>query len=192
MTETDIPASDKRTKLLEAAYQLICAEGIDDLPVSKITDTAGVAKGTFYLYFPSKDDLLTALANNIREAILRDVLQTINPTQSFFTTLATVIRTATTSAEKHRAILGHLDLQELLPQSNGGAVGLATLLRQVQVRGEISANLDAQVYAELISNTMTHLAKTCIRRFSTDGPEKQHYIEETIMFLTRSLQYDAA
>lgn len=47
----------KRAKLLEAAYILFTDKGINDTSITNIVDKAGVAKGTFYLYFKDKWDI---------------------------------------------------------------------------------------------------------------------------------------
>lgn len=49
-----------RDKLLETATQLFYAQGIHAVGIDKIIATAGVAKATFYAYFPGKDDLVRA------------------------------------------------------------------------------------------------------------------------------------
>lgn len=53
-----------RTKatLLESARKLITERGFDRVSVEDITSGAGVAKGTFYHYFKSKEDLIRDLA----------------------------------------------------------------------------------------------------------------------------------
>lgn len=53
-----------RTKatLLESAKKLITERGFDRVSVEDITSGAGVAKGTFYHYFKSKEDLIRDLA----------------------------------------------------------------------------------------------------------------------------------
>jgi AcrR family transcriptional regulator len=52
---------ERREDLLEAARTVFAAKGIASATVSDITEEAGVAKGTFYLYFDSKEALLGAL-----------------------------------------------------------------------------------------------------------------------------------
>jgi len=47
---------------VKAAGELFSKEGVEDTAVSDIVRRAGVAQGTFYLYFDSKDDVLNALA----------------------------------------------------------------------------------------------------------------------------------
>lgn len=49
--------SNKYNLILDAAYELFMENGNTDVAISEITERAGVAKGTFYLYFQDKDDL---------------------------------------------------------------------------------------------------------------------------------------
>ena len=51
-----------REKLVSAAMELFAKKGFDKTTVDEIVARAGVAKGTFYLYFKSKDDLIKELA----------------------------------------------------------------------------------------------------------------------------------
>ncbi|WP_161965803.1 TetR/AcrR family transcriptional regulator [Steroidobacter cummioxidans] len=55
------PAELRREELLDAAQQLFVDKGIGATSIDDIASAAEVAKGTFYLYFPSKEALLHAL-----------------------------------------------------------------------------------------------------------------------------------
>lgn len=55
------PAELRREELLDAAQQLFLDKGIGATSIDDIASAAHVAKGTFYLYFPSKETLLHAL-----------------------------------------------------------------------------------------------------------------------------------
>jgi TetR/AcrR family transcriptional regulator, fatty acid metabolism regulator protein len=52
---------DKRERILRAAVQVFARKGFYASRVSEIAKAAGVADGTIYLYFKSKDELLTSL-----------------------------------------------------------------------------------------------------------------------------------
>jgi AcrR family transcriptional regulator len=52
----------RRLELLETAYGLFAVRGYEDTSVQGIVDRVGVAKGTFYHYFESKEDLLEQVA----------------------------------------------------------------------------------------------------------------------------------
>ena len=47
----------KLTSLMDTAFQLFTAQGIAKTSIADIAQQAGVAKGTFYLYFKDKYDL---------------------------------------------------------------------------------------------------------------------------------------
>ena len=48
---------DKKTKLFNEGFKLFKTKGTSNTSISEITQNAGVAKGTFYLYFKDKYDL---------------------------------------------------------------------------------------------------------------------------------------
>jgi TetR/AcrR family fatty acid metabolism transcriptional regulator len=52
---------DKREALLRAAIDTFAARGFFNAQVADVARAAGVAAGTVYLYFRSKDDLLTSI-----------------------------------------------------------------------------------------------------------------------------------
>ena len=54
-------AGDKRERILHAAVRVFAKKGFHATRVSEIAAAAGVADGTIYLYFKSKDELLVAL-----------------------------------------------------------------------------------------------------------------------------------
>ncbi len=55
------PPDVRREQLLDAAQQVLLERGLRATTVADVADAAGVAKGTMYLYYESKDDLLAAL-----------------------------------------------------------------------------------------------------------------------------------
>src|SRR6187549_1699554 len=52
---------DKRERIMSSAMRVFASKGFYGAKVSDIADDAGVADGTIYLYFKSKDDLLISL-----------------------------------------------------------------------------------------------------------------------------------
>src|ERR1700729_1963817 len=53
-------SEDKRTAILEAATEVVATLGVS-APTAKIAKGAGVAEGTLFTYFASKDELLNQL-----------------------------------------------------------------------------------------------------------------------------------
>src|SRR3954469_22188242 len=52
---------DTRRRLVREAQRLWQTQGFEETTVGEICDAAGVSKGTFYFYFPHKEDLLIEL-----------------------------------------------------------------------------------------------------------------------------------
>ncbi|MGI5889109.1 MAG: TetR/AcrR family transcriptional regulator [Oscillospiraceae bacterium] len=58
--------------LLKSAFSLFKEKGFNETSVSDITENAGVAKGTFYLYFKDKFDILNSIAQRKAHEIFED------------------------------------------------------------------------------------------------------------------------
>lgn len=70
-SKIDIKKQIKKEKLLRSAYNLFTNKGLERTSIQDIASNAGVAKGTFYLYFKDKEDIRNQL-------ILTEVQRIIN------------------------------------------------------------------------------------------------------------------
>lgn len=59
----------RREELLDIAWELCRSDGFEAMSVEALTQTAGVAKGTFYHYFASKDAMLAQLVERFGEEL---------------------------------------------------------------------------------------------------------------------------
>lgn len=66
---------ERREDILDAALRVFVAKGIPNVTVADITDAAGVAKGTFYLYYDSKEALLGALKQRFVDELISHASQ---------------------------------------------------------------------------------------------------------------------
>jgi len=64
----------KENSLYDAAYDLFTTKGINDTAISEIVKKAGVAKGTFYLYFKDKYDILDKIILNKSSQVLSEAI----------------------------------------------------------------------------------------------------------------------
>lgn len=67
-----LPAADpeKRKRLLHAAIQTFGRRGFHEAKIAEIAAAAGVAEGTVYLYFRSKEDLLGCVFDETMDEVL--------------------------------------------------------------------------------------------------------------------------
>lgn len=54
-----------RQKLLDSAEAVIGEKGYDHASIIEITQRAGVAQGTFYIYFPDKEAIFDGLVRDL-------------------------------------------------------------------------------------------------------------------------------
>ena len=66
---------DKRDEIMKAALELIAEHGFHGAPMAMIAEKAGVAAGTIYRYFESKDILITELHRELEEKINATLLE---------------------------------------------------------------------------------------------------------------------
>jgi len=59
-TKKDVVAEFRRAEILDAAYRVFAERGFEQATMAEIAGVAGVAKGTLYLYYPSKQDIYDA------------------------------------------------------------------------------------------------------------------------------------
>lgn len=64
MGKVDSNKKQKREALLNTAFDLFSSKGINETSISDIVNKAGVAKGTFYLYFRDKYDIRNFLISH--------------------------------------------------------------------------------------------------------------------------------
>lgn len=67
-------------RLIDTAFDLFIDRGYENVRISDITKAVGIAKGTFYLYFPNKRRLLLACFGRVR-AIARERDARVQPTK---------------------------------------------------------------------------------------------------------------
>lgn len=85
MSKVEENKKQKKDTLLKAAFDLFTEQGITKTSISEIVNRAGVAKGTFYLYFKDKYDIKNKLIshkasqifNNATEAMHLETIESV-------------------------------------------------------------------------------------------------------------------
>jgi TetR/AcrR family transcriptional regulator, ethionamide resistance regulator len=68
-TPADHASDDVRTTMLAATTELLQTTPLNDLTVAQILAASGVARGTFYFYFASKQDVFSALLTEVMSTL---------------------------------------------------------------------------------------------------------------------------
>lgn len=67
----------RRRELLEAAWEIVTAEGLDGLTMQRITDRVGCAEGTLYNYFATREELLADMEITAMQVIGLSVVEAV-------------------------------------------------------------------------------------------------------------------
>jgi AcrR family transcriptional regulator len=84
------PSPDKRNQLLDAALRLFVAHGVQQTTTAAIAAEAGMAAGTLFLYFPTKQDLVNQLTLEIgrqQSEFINSLLDPARPARETFLTI---------------------------------------------------------------------------------------------------------
>jgi len=75
MSRTVKEPEERRKDILKAALRLFKEKGYEKTVVSDIVKSAGIAQGTFYIYYKSKEDVFLAVLENLREEIIEKIIE---------------------------------------------------------------------------------------------------------------------
>ncbi len=78
MGKIDMNKKFKEDSLLNTAFSLFTTKGVSKTSISDIVNNAGVAKGTFYLYFKDKYDIRNKLIAHKSSMLFRNAIEALN------------------------------------------------------------------------------------------------------------------
>lgn len=78
MGKLDINKKKKRESLLNTAFNMFTTKGVSQTSISEIVKKAGVAKGTFYLYFKDKYDIKNKLISHKSSQLFKTAIEEMN------------------------------------------------------------------------------------------------------------------
>ena len=95
---------ERRNEIIETAGKLFEEKGYEQTQVQDIVNKIGVAKGLFYYYFKSKDEVMEELADRYADAIIDAVNKLIYKDISTFDKINRIFQIFIDSAEKKSGI----------------------------------------------------------------------------------------
>ena len=154
----------RRAQLLKAARKVFRAKGYDGASVSEIVREAGVAQGTFYLYFPSKKDAAVSLVDGLMETMAQAVATAVESRTSFEDRLESMIAASFKVARKNTDLfrLVFIGADETHPELHSESPEHASILRVITdlFRDAVDAGemegMDPEIAARLAIGLLQH------------------------------------
>jgi TetR/AcrR family fatty acid metabolism transcriptional regulator len=162
------PEGGKRERILDAAVRVFAQEGFYNAKVSQIAHAAGVADGTIYLYFKSKDDLLISLFEDRMERVNQNLRDALASSRSAVDRLRAIVRLHLDLVERNRHMAEVITVE--LRQSSKFVKEyknpkFAEFLRLIggaiadgQAAGELRKDLDPHILARALFGALDEIA----------------------------------
>lgn len=174
-------ADEKRLQILRAAGEVFRRRGFSVATIEEIASAAGVGKGTIYLYFSGKQDIVNSLVTFTLESLHRGISQVIGSADDAITKLHKLIAGHVHFSLKHLdfAYILYRELSELGGEFSDKVLGftdeyvkaVASVLRQGEAEGTLNVG-DPEIVASgvmgLVNTTVFFSAR---RRADLGEPE---------------------
>lgn len=164
-----------RARLVAAARRTFEREGFLDTRVADIVAEAGMAHGTFYLYFTSKEDVFIAVVND-HLATIRSDAEILAPGGGPAEVIAAVNHAYVQAWSDHHRLMAawavaasqHQPIAALLEARTSEAIERTRrLLIRLQESGRVPRGLDPQVAAHALNSMVLQV---CLDLFSGEDP----------------------
>ncbi|WP_327150204.1 TetR/AcrR family transcriptional regulator [Nocardia sp. NBC_01329] len=156
-----------RAVLVAAARSVFEADGFVDARISDITRTAGVASGSFYTYFDSKEEIFAEVVEQVREEMLHPHVRARGGSDDPRDWIAAANREYLLSYQRNARFMAVLEQVSRIDQQFAALRAErasafidrnAALIRDLQDRGLVTARLDARVTALALSSMVSKVA----------------------------------
>lgn len=165
---TERGGGDKRTRILDSAMRVFASKGFFGAKVSDIASEAGVADGTIYLYFKSKDDLLISLFEEQMQKVNATLEEAIASGKDAVDKLRRFVRAyfGLVESNRHATEVITIELRQsakFMKEYENPRFGeflkiLAGVIGEGQRQGKIRSDVPAPVCARALFGMMDELA----------------------------------
>jgi len=197
MTKSAKKHDKKKTELLNSAQRLFLRNGYENTSVASIIDAVGKAKGTFYHYFRSKEELLEQVVDRQLESISQmsepviadsklNALEKLNALYSLSTRFNVATRDTTIMLVK--AFYADNNIRLLDKFTKKRIKTFAPILSKVISQGVAEGVFhtgNVQYVSEIILHVDTHLAEEFARIVMRERPNR----EDVEIFLEKNKTY---
>ena len=145
-----------RRRIMDAALTCLERNGFQDVTTRELLTEAGLSTGTFYNYFPSKEHLYEALAE---ELLSHDIAHVIDDSRPLGDSLLIFVRDFLLTQRDGAVPIARFRSQAANSASGADAVGrlnkwmldqFVPIVETAQADGVIDPELDAEAFVELL------------------------------------------
>lgn len=161
------PAVSTKDKLLRAALEIVARDGFEAATTAAIASAAGVAEGTLYRHFPSKDDLLIEVYRRIKQGVFEAISDGEEGDEAPDERVKRVWRKLydTYRADSEAFMFGQRFAESALSKREGGAAheaiaGAVARLRAAGIERGLFKKLPGDLLANLFFAPVGYMLKT--------------------------------
>ncbi|HDR4514032.1 TetR family transcriptional regulator [Bacillus cereus group sp. TH43LC] len=186
---------NKKEKIVYAAIEVFQEKGVEKTKISDIVKLAGIAQGTFYLYFPSKLSVMPAIAEVMVEKMILAVKEKVQNDAPFSSKVTQVIDAVFHFIAEYREIqaLMYAGLASTEHIKEWEAVyeplymWLSEFLNAAKEAGEIRDSVHAERTAKLFIALVESAAEQVYLYDHKDDEQVELQKAEVLDFLTHAL-----
>lgn len=186
---------NKKEKIVYAAIEVFQEKGVEKTKISDIVKLAGIAQGTFYLYFPSKLSVMPAIAEVMVEKMILAVKEKVQNDAPFSSKVAQVIDAVFNFIAEYREIqaLMYAGLASTEHIKEWEAVyeplymWLSEFLSEAKEAGEIRDSVHVERTAKLFIALVESAAEQVYLYDHKDDEQVELQKAEVLDFLTHAL-----
>ncbi|WP_082788787.1 TetR/AcrR family transcriptional regulator [Lederbergia lenta] len=184
--------------ILQAAIELIKEKGFEKTSISAITKKAGVAHGTFYRYFKSKNEIIPAIAELIFEDLLTTAQTRVDSSMHFSEKMECLVSVTLQKTSEYKEMLIfcysgmalHSSFEKWEEIYSDYYEWLGSLLLDAQIKKEIdlSAYPEAKMLPKMIISSIESITENYLFSMENEQTEDKVLLERQIItFLTQAL-----
>jgi AcrR family transcriptional regulator len=179
---------ERETAIIEAAHQIFVKRGVDGAKMTEIARLAGIAEGTIYLYYKTKNDVMRALVAAFWEDLTANADAAVDADDTVWAQFHAL-------ASFHLiAMIERLDIVDLTQRMRGTVPDKATARGQLRAyvavfdkifrrgidRGDIGGDANIWMARDTFFGTLEYSARTLVLRDDTDDSAVRSVVDNLL------------
>lgn len=174
----------RRGQIVDAARKLIIKQGSEHLTIKRIAKEVDMSEAAIYRHFKSKKDILSLLADHVRDNLVDDIARASASKPTSLATIEAILNSHLSAIEQRRGIsfqvvaeiisLGDKKLnRKMADVVNEYLSQLKNLLSELAKTGEVRGDIDLEAAALLLFGMIQGLVNIWVlSHYSFDPREK--------------------